>query len=231
MSAEGLIKWALAPALGIGITYVAYKKYCSDSNQNISEILFFPDTEFPCPKINMISLRSDPAKSACTNQACRRLHGRPDEAPSSLIRFLKYLANARKSVDLCIYMFTQSTLADLLLDLQKADVKVRIITDSTEDEAGGSQLERLRRAGIEVKSNKRNTGALMHHKFVIIDDRMLLTGSFNWTNKAVVSNYEAVFVTTAKDLVTPFKNEFSKLWASFVDHGTNFRKKSPWQNR
>lgn len=76
----------------------------------------------------------------------------------------------------------------------------------------------LKEAGIEIKSNKKGTGALMHHKFLIIDDSLLLSGSFNWTSKAVVSNYEAVTVTSDRSLVEPFISQFDQLWDEFNAH-------------
>lgn len=146
------------------------------------------------------------------------MHGRLGENRSSLLKFLSLLADARLKVDLCIYTFTQTILADILIGLYKEGVQVRIITDCSEDEATSSQLERLGRVGIPIKSNKRGTGALMHHKFVVIDDRLLLSGSFNWTNKAVVSNYEAVLVTTTNEFVHPFRAEFDEMWSKFQEH-------------
>ena len=135
-----------------------------------------------------------------------------------MIEFLKHLSSAKKSIDLCVFLFTQSTLADALSDLHKANVAIRIITDSTEDEASSSKMGALRRAGVRLKSNKRGTGALMHHKFVIVDGKKLLTGSFNWTSKAVVSNHEAVIITTEPSLVKPFQDQFERMWDEFPDH-------------
>lgn len=95
---------------------------------------------------------------------------------------------------------------------------MRVITDGSEDEAYSSQVESLRKQGIVIKSNRRETGALMHHKFVIIDGTILLTGSFNWTNKAVTSNYEAVIVTSNQSFVEPFKRTFEEMWSEFGIH-------------
>lgn len=159
-----------------------------------------------------------PTARNCYNPSCRKLHGRVDEPQSSMIKFLSYLASAKYSVDLCIFMFTQSTLAVLLRELHEAGVRVRIITDGCEDQGLASQVERLREAGIKIKSNKLGTGALMHHKFVVIDNKILLSGSFNWTNKAIVSNYEAVLVTSDRSLVLPFIQEYARMWDKFDYH-------------
>lgn len=191
--------------------------------QAINEVLFFPDSEYPCSTISKGLLskerpKSTPVQKLCRNPSCMRLHGRTGESPSSMLKFVTYLSMAEKSVDLCIYMFTQSNFSDIIRQLHQSGVSIRIITDGGEDEANGTQVSKLQLMGIEVRSNKRGTGALMHHKFVIIDDKILLSGSFNWTNRAVVSNYEAVLVTSSKSLVNPFVDKFNEMWQMFDAH-------------
>lgn len=55
----------------------------------------------------------------------------------------------------------------------------------------------------------------MHHKFVIIDNKILISGSINWTKSAFFGNYENVLVTNETAIVTPFLNEFEKMWTQF----------------
>lgn len=216
----------LIPILGlalVGKTVHFYFRRCNPPPlKHLNEVLFFPDPTHPCTKlIRRLAEPSDRRKSLCDNISCRKLHNRPGESKSSMIRFLELLATAERSVDLCIYLFTQSSLGDILHGLHRSGkIKVRVITDSTEDDAGDTQIRRLKSAGVPVKSNRRGTGALMHHKFVIIDNKILLSGSFNWTNKAIVSNYEAVLVTTEPSLVRPFCEKFEEMWAEFKPHFT-----------
>jgi len=55
----------------------------------------------------------------------------------------------------------------------------------------------------------------MHHKFVVIDNRILITGSFNWTRQAIIGNKENLIVTTHSKLVPLYRSEFEKLWIAF----------------
>lgn len=205
----------------IMIVYLRHKRKVEKKKdrQIENEVLFFPDSEYTCVLISKALSSGDPPKvsiqNICRNPSCRKLHGRTNEPPSSMLKFLSYLSSAKESVDLCIYVFTQTTLAGVLKHLHESNVSVRVITDVIEDDAFGSQLDNLRNLGIKIKSNKKGTGTLMHHKFVIIDKKILMSGSFNWTNKAIVSNFEAVIVTSSQDLVQPFVTKFDELWKTF----------------
>ena len=67
--------------------------------------------------------------------------------------------------------------------------------------------------GIQVRHNE--SSYLMHHKFLIIDSHVLITGSFNWTRQAIVGNNENLIVTTHPKLVPVYQSEFNKLWILF----------------
>jgi len=57
-----------------------------------------------------------------------------------------------------------------------------------------------------------NATSHMHHKFVVVDGKVLLTGSFNWTRSASEQNQENVLITSDPRLVAPFATEFDRLW-------------------
>ena len=53
----------------------------------------------------------------------------------------------------------------------------------------------------------------MHNKYLVIDDEIVLTGSFNWTHKAVTSNKENIVIIQDKNTTASFSQNFEELWA------------------
>ena len=117
---------------------------------------------------------------------------------------------AEQSLDVCMFTFSCQELAQVLINAHQRGVVVRVITDTEQVHSLGSQVEWLRREGIQVRND--NTSYYMHHKFAIIDDRCLVNGSLNWTVQGVFGNQENVIITTTPKLVQPFVEQFRHLW-------------------
>ena len=52
----------------------------------------------------------------------------------------------------------------------------------------------------------------MHNKFAIFDGKLMVTGSYNWTNNAEHFNYEnAVFITDT-NVIKEYQKDFDDIW-------------------
>ena len=69
----------------------------------------------------------------------------------------------------------------------------------------------MREGGVFVRGKKQPF--LMHHKFCIVDSDLLINGSFNWTETAVMGNNENVVISNNTKVVSCFVKEFEKLWS------------------
>ena len=78
----------------------------------------------------------------------------------------------------------------------------------------GADGARLVEKGVPVLLDAHE--ARMHHKFAVLDD-CVLTGSFNWTKQASMSNWENLCILRDPLAVSPFAMEFQKLWRAFGD--------------
>ncbi|XP_068583458.1 mitochondrial cardiolipin hydrolase [Cebidichthys violaceus] len=166
----------------------------------LNEVLFFP-SEVACVEHVFTSL----SPRSCL---CPLPHG----AETSLSRLLHRILSTSSSLDLCVFAFSNVNLSRAVLALHARGVTVRVLTDKHYVAIPGSQIGVLRKAGICARYDA--SSVHMHHKFALVDGRLLVTGSLNWTQTAVQSNMENVLVTEEPDLVRPFIEEFHRLWES-----------------
>lgn len=84
-------------------------------------------------------------------------------------------------------------------------------------------------AGIQVRHDQ-DLG-YMHHKFAIVDKKVLITGSLNWTTQAIQNNRENVLIMEDEDYVRLFLEEFERIWEEFNPTKYTFfpqKKRSHW---
>ena len=118
---------------------------------------------------------------------------------------------AKVEIAVAAYAFSSKYLGNALAAAQKRGVKVRIILDRDNADQAYSIDEWLITRGIELRFIQVKSGC-MHHKFMIIDAKMLMAGSYNFTNESEFRNYEAALFTNSKPLIKTFATEFERLW-------------------
>ena len=52
----------------------------------------------------------------------------------------------------------------------------------------------------------------LHHKFAVIDNKKVITGSFNWSNSAAHTNDETLLAIHSTQLAKHFTREIDRLW-------------------
>ena len=57
-------------------------------------------------------------------------------------------------------------------------------------------------------------GDKLHHKFAVIDNKTVITGSFNWSPSAAHTNDETLLVIHSPQLAKHFTREMDRLWES-----------------
>lgn len=120
------------------------------------------------------------------------------------------LKDARKTLDLCVFTITDERLASDIVDCLSRGIKIRLITDDDKIYDRGSAINDLKNGGVPVKID--HSQYHMHHKFGIIDSRIVFTGSFNWTYTASKHNQENLLVTSNYEIVKQYSEEYEKLW-------------------
>ncbi len=108
-----------------------------------------------------------------------------------------------------MYSFTLDSIADALIRARNRGIGVKVVMEKSQV-GKGSEYERLRNAGIEVRLDK-NTD-LMHNKFMIVDGKIVATGSFNWSKHAHEKNDENLLIIYSEELAQKYREEFLEIW-------------------
>lgn len=134
----------------------------------------------------------------------------PEDSCLGLI--LEQVRQARSSINFLAFSFTSDALADALLAAQARGVKVSGVMETEQVKSNeGGEYERLDTAGLDVRldGNPRN----MHHKVIIIDGRLVVMGSYNFSRSAETRNDENVLVIENLDIARAYATEFEKIYA------------------
>jgi phosphatidylserine/phosphatidylglycerophosphate/cardiolipin synthase-like enzyme len=130
---------------------------------------------------------------------------------STLEHVLSAVNSAKRSISFLAYSFTSDELAQALIERAKGGVTVRGIFDKDQYRSNsGTEYDTLRNAGLDVwlDGNPR----LMHHKVIIIDGQVVITGSYNFSNNAEYSNDENTLIIHDPDIAAQYLAEFQQIY-------------------
>ncbi|MBU1035352.1 DUF1669 domain-containing protein, partial [bacterium] len=125
---------------------------------------------------------------------------------------IKNINQAEAFINIAMYIFTDREIALPLVKAQERGVKVRLYLDQDQVDYQYSQSRFLVQRGIKTRISSNNY--IMHHKFAIIDNPILLTGSYNWTFSANNRNDENLMVIDDPETIKIFQNQFVNLWTN-----------------
>lgn len=139
---------------------------------------------------NLISL---PTKSI----TCPVIHACFTPGQDCTHQITDQVSKAKHSVLVQAYSFTSKDIADALIEAKNRGVKVKVILDKSQRKQKYSLLHYIVEAGIPVWIDTKP--AIAHNKVMIIDEKEVITGSFNFTDGAQKRNAEnLVFITDTK---------------------------------
>lgn len=127
---------------------------------------------------------------------------------------IRQIDNAIKRVNICVFTISDDQITNAIISSHRKGTLVRIITDNDKSLDLGSDIDRMAKEGVPVKMDA--TPNHMHHKFMVVDDVSLLTGSYNWTQSAARYNYENILLTKESGVVKSYLKEFSNLWNQMI---------------
>ena len=122
---------------------------------------------------------------------------------------------AQKNIKVCVSWINFDTYREIFEHLLEKGVVIEIIinNDFINNRYIGI-INGLKKYGAKIYMISMPTKRkYMHHKFCIIDEVLLISGSFNWTTNANQNNFENLFETDDIGVILKFKTEFSSIWS------------------
>lgn len=135
----------------------------------------------------------------------------PDDT-TAIARIKELIRTAKKTIRVAMFTFTREDLADTLIQAAKRGVHVEVVSDRNQSlKVNKKIIDLLQENGISLAL--KDTGGLMHHKFMWIDDEILEHGSANWTKAAFKDNDD--YIVIINPLSSHQKEVMTKIWNAF----------------
>jgi len=137
------------------------------------------------------------------------------------VHILREIERAQKEILIAVYAFTSGELARAVAQAKQRGVSVQVVLDrefnAKNENSKGLFLEQQKVPVRRISGMKSNApdkeGGLMHQKFAVIDRKIVLTGSYNWTHSADSLNDENLLLfRDAGPLAEDYRKAFFQLW-------------------
>jgi phosphatidylserine/phosphatidylglycerophosphate/cardiolipin synthase-like enzyme len=133
----------------------------------------------------------------------------PDDGVAAKI--LKLIQNAKKSIYFLAYSFTSNDLGNAIRQRAADGLTVAgVMDDGQVDTNLGTQYDPFMQAGLDVRRDG-NPG-LMHHKVMIIDREIVITGSYNFSKSAETTNDENEIIIHSADAAGRYLAQFQRVY-------------------
>ena len=128
---------------------------------------------------------------------------------SSLLQY--WIGRANETIRVMIYLITQDELTDALIEAHQRGVDVDVVIDDDWLYVSGSDYQEILDAGVDIRGDDR--AGLMHHKVMVIDGHVVVTGSYNWSGAAEDSNDEDALILKSLSIAQAYLEEFNRIWS------------------
>ncbi|MBN2549245.1 MAG: hypothetical protein JXB15_08815 [Anaerolineales bacterium] len=133
----------------------------------------------------------------------------PDDGAAQ--RLVELVEGAQESIYFLAFSYTLDDLAQAMLERARAGVTVSGVFESSQVQSNsGSEYNHLLAAGLDVRKDGNPNN--MHHKTILIDRKIVITGSFNFSYYADTRNDENLLVFYNPGMAAQFLQEFDQIF-------------------
>jgi phosphatidylserine/phosphatidylglycerophosphate/cardiolipin synthase-like enzyme len=142
-------------------------------------------------------------------------------------RIIDLIKNAEETIDVGVTIFDSNSIASNLIKKAKEGVRIRIIVDqlTIDDENSNipalkEKIEDLHLDNIEIiKGGTAETAenpvySIYHHHDIIIDNKIVLSGTANWTYGGFFLNDENFLIFYSPEIA----QKFTKMFEEYLDY-------------
>jgi phosphatidylserine/phosphatidylglycerophosphate/cardiolipin synthase-like enzyme len=121
------------------------------------------------------------------------------------------IRDAQESIHFMAYSFTADDIGGALRDQAQNGLLVSGVMDQGQVASNqGTEYDLFGQALLDVRLD--GISGLMHHKVIIIDEQIVITGSYNFTASAETRNDENVVIIFDPDVAARFMIEFRNVF-------------------
>lgn len=128
------------------------------------------------------------------------------------------LESTENEVRIAVAWFTSHFLYRIVENLVEANKKATIIISDSPHNFGKLPFGKLVNHGAEVFVCPSHKDRFMHHKFAIVDNKRILSGSYNWSMSAE-NNWENIVEMENTTLILQFSILYNKLLRASIPFG------------
>lgn len=175
------------------------ENYTKEFNEMFVDDKFGPDivAETPHPRVTIDGTPID-------------VYFSPDDNVQA--SFIDLVNNAKESIYFMAFSFTSDEIGDAVRARAREGVTVSGVMETEQvNSNAGTEFDPFQQAGLDVLRDG-NDGQ-MHHKVMIIDESIVIFGSYNFTNSAETRNDENLLVVYNKKIAAQFVAEFQRVYA------------------
>ena len=173
------------------------ENYLKEFEEMFSEDMFGPDIvpETPNPTVTIDGTQID-------------VYFSPDDGV--LAGLVPVLESARESIYFLAYSFTSNQLGEIVRQKAEAEVTVAGVMDDEQVRSNqGTEFDPFRQADLDVRLD--GIDGLLHHKVFIVDEKIVVLGSYNFSQNAEERNDENLLIIYDPVIAEQFMLEFRRV--------------------
>jgi phosphatidylserine/phosphatidylglycerophosphate/cardiolipin synthase-like enzyme len=125
-------------------------------------------------------------------------------------RIVDLIQDAEESVHFMAFVLTDDAITRALIAQHRAGLEIAGVLEARHTGSLGAAYPALRQAGVDVLED--GNPYLMHHKVILLDRAIVVTGSYNFSANAANNNDENVLILHDPEIAGAYMDEFARVY-------------------